>query len=167
MKTLILCRHAKSDWPGNLPDLHRPLKRRGVEDANYLGEILGSQGFRPDRIITSPALRARQTSEIVSACISFPGTILEERIVYYEDENALVELIQRQPDTLDTVMIFGHNPTMEDTVRQLLGSKAPFQLPTCAMVCLESMARSWQYFRTENLHLRWQLIPRLKRKTEY
>lgn len=164
MKTLILCRHAKSDWPEGVPDIRRPLKQRGVRDATFLGDLLRSQAFRPDRIITSPAQRARQTAEIIGACISYPGEIREEASVYYEGEEALLGYIRQLPSEWETVMIFGHNPTMEDTVRLLLGAEAPFHLPTSAMVCLESMAGSWAHFLPRNLHLRWLLIPRLKRK---
>ena len=52
MKTVILCRHAKSDWPDNTLDIRRPLKERGINDANYLGGILAAQAFDPDLIIS-------------------------------------------------------------------------------------------------------------------
>jgi phosphohistidine phosphatase len=164
MKTLILCRHAKSDWPEGVPDIRRPLKQRGIRDANFLGDLLRGQAFRPDRIITSPAQRARQTAEIVATCISYPGEISEAPEIYYEGEEALIGHIHQLPEEWDTVMIFGHNPTLEDGVRKLLGSEAPFHLPTSAMACIESMANQWPHFLPRNLHLRWLLIPRLKRK---
>ena len=164
MKTLILCRHAKSDWPDGIPDIHRPLKQRGINDATYLGELLHGQAFRPDLIITSPAKRARQTAEIVSLCIGYPSTIEEEGDVYYYGEDALLKLIRKLPYTADTIMIFGHNPTMEDTVQSLLRMNVPFVMPTGGMGCLESYNPRWKYFQADELQLRWFLIPRLKRK---
>lgn len=164
MKTLILCRHAKSDWPAGVPDIQRPLRQRGIRDAKFLGDLLQAQEFQPDCILTSPAQRARQTADVVAACISYPGEIIEQADIYYRGEEALIRMIRALSPTLETVMIFGHNPTMEDAVRMLLGAEADFELPTSAMACFESRINDWAYFATSNLHLRWLLVPRLKRK---
>jgi phosphohistidine phosphatase len=164
MKTLILCRHAKSDWPEGVSDLRRPLKPRGIHDANFLGDLLRSQAFQPDQIITSPAQRAKQTAEVVSTCMRYPGEITEAAEIYYEGEEALLAYIQQLSDAWDTVMVFGHNPTIEDAVQAWLGSTSPFHLPTSAMACLETPASSWAHFLPGTLQLRWLLVPRLKRK---
>lgn len=164
MKTLILCRHAKSDWPDGVPDIHRPLKQRGINDATYLGDILRSQALRPDLIISSPAQRARQTADIISACISYPSEVKVEDSVYYEGEEGMLRLIDGLPPLAETVMIFGHNPTMEDSVGTLLRMGNDFTMPTSGMACLESHQSSWKYFSASEPQLRWFLIPRLKRK---
>lgn len=164
MKTLILCRHAKSEWPQGVPDISRPLKQRGVRDANFLGDLLRSQAFRPDLIVTSPAMRARQTAEIISTCISYPGEMVEEADVYYRGETELLHLIRRLPHHVETAMIFGHNPTMENVAQMLLRMHTPLSMPTCAMVCVESDHEQWRFWNPGEVALRWYLIPRLKRK---
>lgn len=164
IKTLVLCRHAKSDWPGGMQDIKRPLKGRGLADANRQAALLASQGFRPDLIIASPARRAWQTAEIFARQLVYQADIQEARSVYFGDEADLLALVQRLPAEVNTVMIFGHNPTMEDALTQLLGATVPFQLPTCAMACLESMSSDWAAFQGRNLNLRWLLVPRLQRK---
>ena len=61
MKTLLILRHAKSNW--NYPDLSdydRPLNARGKQDAARMGEHLREQGLIPDRILTSSAKRAKK-----------------------------------------------------------------------------------------------------------
>ncbi len=166
MKTLILCRHAKSDWPPGVSDLHRPLKSRGVRDANFLGGLLADQAFCPDLIYTSPAERARQTAEIIAAKLEFPGKLMEKEEVYFQGVEALMRLVRRVSPLQDTVMIFGHNPTMEEAVQYLLSSGAPFFMPTGAMACLEMMRPDWQALGPGSVSLRWLLIPRLKRKEE-
>jgi phosphohistidine phosphatase len=165
MKTLILCRHAKSDWPAGVNDLDRPLKARGEADADFLGEVLAGQEFLPDLILSSPAKRAQQTAQRVAAKLGYEEqAIRTERSVYYEGVSSLIGLVRGLPDEVDTVMIFGHNPTMEATVGKLLGIQADFVMPTCAMACLESQSFNWKRWATPELHLRWFLVPRLRRK---
>src|SRR5260370_34478821 len=66
MKTLMLLRHAKSDWDDrSLSDFDRPLADRGNRDAPRMGKALSKRGPLPDIIISSPAARARQTIEAV------------------------------------------------------------------------------------------------------
>jgi phosphohistidine phosphatase len=63
MKLLYLVRHAKSSWaePG-LADIDRPLNKRGKRDAPEMGRRLKERDAVPDRIVTSPAKRARGTT---------------------------------------------------------------------------------------------------------
>ncbi|RMG70872.1 MAG: histidine phosphatase family protein [Bacteroidetes bacterium] len=165
MKTLILARHAKSEWPDGVRDLDRPLKERGRKDAAYLAGLLADQGVVPDLIISSPAQRARQTAGIFAQQLAYPRPLQIEPAVYYDGINGLLSLIGDLPDDVDTVMIFGHNPTMEDMVTRLLRSQVEFTLPTSALACFESWAVSWAQFAPANLHLRWLLVPRLQRKS--
>ncbi len=63
MKTVLLLRHAKSDWgnPG-LADFDRPLAKRGLKDAPRMGHVLTDFNVVPDKILASPARRAKQTA---------------------------------------------------------------------------------------------------------
>ncbi|HVG21430.1 MAG TPA: histidine phosphatase family protein, partial [Blastocatellia bacterium] len=66
MKTLLLLRHAKSDWDDpKLRDFDRPLAARGKRDAPRIGKALKERGPSPDLIVSSPAARARETIEAV------------------------------------------------------------------------------------------------------
>src|SRR6516164_4541044 len=67
MKTLFLVRHAKSsrDDPV-LPDKERPLNERGRRDAPRMGERLAKRGVKPDIIVSSPAVRALTTAELIA-----------------------------------------------------------------------------------------------------
>lgn len=58
---LVLLRHAKSAWPNGVPDLRRPLAKRGRRDAAAVGRWLHERAPRLDAVVCSPAERARQT----------------------------------------------------------------------------------------------------------
>ena len=165
MKTLVLCRHAKSDWPSGVDDMDRPLKERGTNDAIRLSQLLSSHGFVPDAIISSPANRALSTAKIISEQLNYDRDITVERNVYFGGTGELISIIQDLPTHLNSVMVFGHNPTMEQSVRYLLQLDSPFEMPTCGMVCMESVATHWQDLLKHHVMLRWYLIPRLKRKS--
>ena len=165
MKTLILCRHAKSDWPEGVPDAQRPLKDRGVRDAHRQGELLQQRGVKVDLILSSHANRALSTAQIIAEEMGYNGRIHQKPSIYHEGLGGLLSLAQELPDSTDSVMFFGHNPTMEQAVRFLLQSEQPIPMPTCAMACFE-ISSSWEDMSPFTSQLRWLIIPRLKRKEE-
>ena len=60
MTTLVLVRHAKSDWGSPSQDDHeRPLNARGMRDAPASAERLAATGIRLDAVLSSTAVRAR------------------------------------------------------------------------------------------------------------
>ncbi|MFK7969108.1 MAG: histidine phosphatase family protein [Bacteroidia bacterium] len=163
MKTLVLCRHAKSDWPLNVQDIDRPLKARGQKDAGRLAKILKKNAFKPDLIISSPGRRALDTAEIIRDKLGYKGNIKVDRAAYFEGDQSLLNIITNIDDQHDTVMIFGHNPTMENVVQYLTKMGSPYEMPTSGMACFESYATSWSQFVESNTRLRWLLVPRLMR----
>lgn len=67
MKLLFLIRHAKSSWDDPAqPDKDRPLNDRGRCDAPKIGERLAKRDLKPDLILSSPAVRALETAEIIA-----------------------------------------------------------------------------------------------------
>ncbi len=164
MKTLVLCRHAKSDWPAGVEDIQRPLKDRGVNDSTRLGKLLKFHDFMPDLIISSPAVRAHSTAKLVAKQIGYSKEIQIESEVYFGGLADLVQLIGNLPNGSDTIMIFGHNPTMEQAVRYLQKSQQMFEMPTSGMACFENFADKWADFIGSSCRMRWLQVPRLKRK---
>ena len=83
MKTLLLIRHAKSSWDDPaLPDKDRPLNDRGRRDAPKMGKRLAKRGVKPDLILSSPALRALRTAEIIAKMLDYQrrDIVLNERL---------------------------------------------------------------------------------------
>ncbi|MFK7922147.1 MAG: histidine phosphatase family protein [Bacteroidia bacterium] len=164
MKTVVFCRHAKSDWPDGTSDIERPLKKRGIENAKQMGSLLADHQFLPDRIISSPAKRAMTTANLVAEKLNYPSEISIIPSIYHEGAGNLMSLVQELDPAWDTVMFFGHNPTMEQTVRFLLQADKHYEMPTGGMACFESYA-GWEQF-VNTCQLRWLLVPRLRRKDE-
>lgn len=163
MKTLIICRHAKADYPPMVEDFDRPLKEKGEKDAQKQGKRLAEDGFMPDLILSSPANRALTTAKIVAKELGYTKEIETHQKLYFESTGTCIDIIQALPMNLNTVMIFGHNPIQSDVVRMLLNSYNPFEMPTSGMVCLENPFDDWQFTRRNAARLRWTLVPRLQR----
>lgn len=161
MKTLVLCRHAKSDWSYDLPDIQRPLNNRGRKDAPRMGKLLKSYGLAPDLILSSPAVRARTTAEAIGKELGFSGNIRIENAIYHEGHGAILGLVQDLPDSAETVMVFGHNPILEHLAAYLLQARAGVVIPTCGIVCFEFHLSRWSALNPLMAQLKWFLIPRL------
>ena len=84
MKTLTICRHAKSSWvTADIDDHDRPLNKRGERDAPIMGDLIKAAGIRPSLIISSTALRAWRTARIIAKQISYPIEFLQRESTLY------------------------------------------------------------------------------------
>ena len=119
---LYIMRHAKSDWSGpQTSDFERPINGRGRKNAMRVGGWMSENNYTPQKIISSPALRAKETIELVAAQISKFN--LED--LAYEDElylagfTQLIEFINTYKDKVQSLMLVGHNPGIENLVNYL------------------------------------------------
>lgn len=135
MGTLVVIRHAKSDWSGNESDRERPLARRGQRQAPLSGQWLAESGLRLDRAVVSPATRARSTWDLVAAELADPPPLLIEEDLYAFAAAPLLRVVRSFPETWRTVAMVGHNPGLEDLVEQLAGKY--LAMPTSAVAVLE------------------------------
>ncbi len=134
MKTLYLMRHAKSSWKDPaLGDRERPLKGRGRRDAPEMGRRLAERGPLPQLILCSPARRARETAEAVAAGGGFAAArlVIDERL-YFRGRSGWLEAVRDLRDTVDTLLMVGHNPDFSEVV-SWLGMLPGLDLPTAAM----------------------------------
>jgi phosphohistidine phosphatase len=138
--TLVVLRHAKSDWSGHEPDLDRPLAPRGLRQAPEAGRWLAHHLDGIDLALVSPARRTRSTWQLVSAELDEePPSRIDERI-YGASAGELVDVLRELPDDLGTVVLVGHNPTVEDLVERLTGELVV--LPTSAIAVVSGWT-SW------------------------
>ena len=120
MKTLLILRHAKSDWGNSqLSDHERPLNKRGKYDAPRMGAWLKQQDLVPELIISSTAERALTTAELVALAADFDGELRTERSFYLAGPPTYVEQLNELPNSYERVMVVGHNPGMEELVSLL------------------------------------------------
>lgn len=117
-RTLILMRHAEADW--GLDDFNRPLTRRGQEQARAAGAWLLEQGLVPDMLLTSAALRTRQTTVWVSEALGekAPTASLDERL-YNAPASALMSAVNRTPAGVQSLLLLAHLPGVQDAALSL------------------------------------------------
>lgn len=144
MKKIILIRHAKSSWDDpNHTDFERPLNKRGKRDAPFMGKLLKKENIIPDLIISSPAVRALTTAQIISEELDYPKKkIVIEDCIYESGIKEIESIIQKLDDKYKTVILFGHNPTFTSYANHL-GDKYIDNLPTCGIVGLKLDIDNW------------------------
>jgi phosphohistidine phosphatase len=143
-KELLLVRHAKSSWDDPyLDDYDRPLNERGLRNALEMGKRLQEWSIRPDAWISSTALRAITTAQMIAEEIGFPqDQIQRSRDLYHASATELQGFIAGLDDEIDTVALFGHNPGMTSLVANLYGLPID-NLPTCGVVHLQFNENTW------------------------
>ena len=148
MKTLYLIRHAKSSWRDmTLSDYDRPLNKRGLRDAPYMAKMLSNRMDRPDKIISSPAMRAITTAGFFAKAFGIPFyEIQKEASIYEAYTTTILDLISNLPDDLHTVLMFGHNPTFTNVANSFSGSIRIANVPTCGICEVVSDMKSWKLF---------------------
>ncbi|HSJ21947.1 MAG TPA: histidine phosphatase family protein [Nocardioidaceae bacterium] len=138
--TLILLRHAKSDWSSASPDIERPLARRGRRQAPEAGRWLATNIPDIDVALVSSAVRARSTWELVAEEFDAPPQQRVDDRLYAATLEELLTVVRQLPEDLGTVVMVGHNPGMEDLVTSLTGDQV--QMTTSAVVVVD-LAGAW------------------------
>lgn len=143
MKKVVLIRHAKSSWEYNLPDHKRPLNERGFKDANLLSLAVKLNFERPDAAFSSHAVRAKTTAEIFMKNLEIAPSFLKINTELYDfSGNGLVSVIKQLPDTMQSVMLFGHNHAFTYFVNAY-GNLHIDNVPTCGLVIIEFDIDKW------------------------
>ncbi|MBF0627448.1 MAG: histidine phosphatase family protein [Magnetococcales bacterium] len=114
-RQLIIMRHAKSAWDTDAAsDFERPLARRGLQDAPRMGQWLLDQDLIPDFIVSSPALRAKQTILEVCKVLDIKKKLVQwDGRIYGAGTEELLEVLTELPKQTRIAMIVGHNPGLE------------------------------------------------------
>ena len=143
MKTLFLVRHAKSsrDDP-SLPDRDRPLDDRGRRDAPKMCKRLAKRDVKPDLLVSSPALRALTTAQLIAEEIGFKRKdIMVDDRLYASSLDGLLAVIRALDNKLDRVMLFGHNPEFSELAHRL--SSEIVDMPTSAVAEYNFDTKTW------------------------
>jgi phosphohistidine phosphatase len=144
MKTIYLVRHAKSSWKyPNLDDFERPLNKRGRKNAPFMGKILKKLKVTPDLVISSPANRAAMTARIIAAAINYPlENIAYSEAIYEFSEDALIRVINKIDNGVNSSMVVGHNPAING-LANYIGDQPISNVPTCGVYCVDLDISSW------------------------
>ncbi len=147
MKTLYIARHAKSSWDDlSVSDHDRKLLPVGKKRTRKVAAWLKEQGIRPDKIISSTAVRAFQTAKILAEGMDFPKTgIVATRALYGADPDDVFDLLFALPDAVQKVMVVGHNPGFTDLVNLFLKRGEQIDnLPTSGVAAVHFDTDRWE-----------------------
>jgi len=159
MKVLYLLRHAKaSEMDASVTDFERSLTDVGRDEAQRIGRWLTKSHARVSLVVSSSALRARQTAEVVLRTASIDVEPLFDTRIYEASVNTLVKVVNELPDDEGSVMLVGHNPGMAELLSFL--SRTPRQMPTCALAQILVNCSKWKEVETNSGRLDWIVVPR-------
>ena len=159
MKTLFVLRHAKSSWKDDtLADHDRPLNKRGKRAAPTMGMWARANEVWPDVVISSTALRARNTAEAFLQAGKYSAVPLEiEASLYHASAEEMVSLVQGRSE--HALMLVGHNPGMESLVESL--AMRPLRFVTAAFAWFELPIEHWSELTLNTqAHLRAFWVPK-------
>ena len=146
MRRLTLLRHAKSSWDDTVPrDFDRPLNAKGLRAARTMGRHLRGEGFAFDHVVASPAIRVVETLDGLWEGF---GTTLKpvwDRRIYLASCVNLLDVVRETPAEVESLLMAGHNPGLEDLVLMLVPDREGDQLrdsleekfPTASVAVLE------------------------------
>ncbi|MBC34507.1 MAG: hypothetical protein CL663_00475 [Bacteroidetes bacterium] len=156
MKTLYIVRHAKSAWDDpSLSDHDRPLMNKGVRKTGKISDFLIDQDVKVDQMISSSAVRAYETARLIADALEYPlDNIKKESDLYHADVDQILSVVFGVNDDVNSLMIFGHNPTFTSFANQFLEHKVDW-MPTSAIVSVS--------FETD----KWEEIVMAKRRTNF
>jgi phosphohistidine phosphatase len=163
-RRLHLLRHAKSSWDDpTLADAERPLAPRGHKAAKRIAGWAGRHDVRPQVVVCSSAVRARQTLQRVIPGLGEPEVLIEASL-YAASAEMLLARVQALPDQVEEAMLIGHNPGIQELVLLLaeegeLRVRAAAKLPTGALATLEADVR-WAKIKPGHMRLSSFVVPR-------
>lgn len=140
MTTLILVRHAKSEWdlPAGVSDHDRPLNARGTRDAPVMAARLASDGPRVEAIVASTALRARTTAGVFAEVLRVPLSLSAD--LYGAGPDTLVR--HAASAGVDSVAVVAHDPGLSALAGELSEGRIG-HMPTCAVAVFEWDTDDW------------------------
>ncbi|OBZ92384.1 phosphohistidine phosphatase [Pararhizobium polonicum] len=121
---LYLLRHAKAAWalPGQT-DFDRTLDDAGFADAEIVAGMAADRGLVPDIVLCSSAVRCRQTADAFRRAMTQDLDIRYIDALYAGGANIYREIIGSQDDAPPSLMVVGHNPVIEEILREALGEE--------------------------------------------
>ncbi|TAF33651.1 MAG: histidine phosphatase family protein [Cytophagales bacterium] len=162
MKTVYLLRHAKSSWRDiELDDFERPLNKRGKRDLPFMSELLAKKVDKIDCIVSSPALRTKNTAEVMAAHLSYPlEKIIWDLHIYNEDADYLYDLIKNLNDEDDSLLLVGHNPAITILANSLCISAYIDNMPTCCIYAISFDTTAWAEISSRNSQFLFAEFPK-------
>ncbi len=152
MKKLYIVRHALKELEQlDQDDYDRALSQSGIDDAKLMAQRLAAKGIKADLIVSSPAKRTKETSEIFAEALNYNKSIMYNEVLYMAYVNELIETITYTFDTVDTMILIAHNPSLTALAITLVGLKEKIAMG--GIVEVEFNCDSWIDISKENAKL--------------
>lgn len=134
----MVMRHAKAEQWGE-SDRARELTERGEADAAEAGLWLKDQGFTPDAALVSDAARTRRTWEAMAGAAGWGIQPEFDPALYDASSDSVLDLVRLIDDSVERLIVIGHNPTMAYLAQMLDDGEGdvPLELPTSGLVVFE------------------------------
>lgn len=162
MKTLYIVRHAKSSWdfPG-LADHERPLMEKGKKRTRKIIEYLREKQVVPDLIVSSSALRARETANYIASGLGIEKDEIKiDSGLYHADADSIFNQFEDLSESYQSVMLVGHNPALTNFVNIFLSPPIDW-LPTSAVVAVDFHTSDWEDLKSATYSIRMVVFPKL------
>ncbi len=169
MKTLYIARHAKSSWDDlRVSDHDRDLLPVGKKRTKKIARWLNEHNIFPDRIISSTAARAYKTACQLAQGMGFPEEKIEKEAAFYNaDTEETMEVIYALPDTVEKVMVVGHNPGFTDLVNLFLDWEHQVDnLPTSAVAAIRFETNKWEELDLAEQRVEFLITPKMVKEGE-
>ncbi|BFO19611.1 histidine phosphatase family protein [Streptomyces sp. KM77-8] len=167
LRRLVVLRHAKSAWPEGVTDHRRPLAPRGLRDAPAAGRALAEADCLPGLALCSTAVRARRTWELAAAQWGTPSSVRLDRRLYLAGVPDLLAVVGEVSAEVETLLLVGHNPGLEELVLTLAGDglddtleRVRAKFPTSAVAVLSWRGTAWRNLTPGTALLTSMTVPR-------
>lgn len=154
--TLLIFRHAKSSFDAP-SDHERVITTHGQQQALFMGDLLKEKDIKPDFILCSSAIRARQTMDLLmqSGEINCDTNISDA--LYNTTVENTVQIIKQLSDQDKIVMLIGHEPTWSELTHWL--TDKPVSFGTAAIACIKVEIDHWSEILAGKGNLDWSEQP--------
>ncbi|MBX2843222.1 MAG: histidine phosphatase family protein [Flammeovirgaceae bacterium] len=157
-KSLIIIRHAEAIPSGSeIKDFDRPLSSGGLTHAMKLGRTLYQKNVSPNKFICSNAVRAESTAKLIAEQIHFETTeinLIED--LYNISLGNFLSFVKKLDDSLETVLVVGHNPTLSYFV-EFVSNQTGYDLEPGTAVKIDFDIISWLLIDQNNGEIEWKL----------
>jgi phosphohistidine phosphatase len=158
-RSLYVLRHAKAEEaaPGGGGDRARALKRRGRKDAKRVGRYLTLLGETPELVLTSDAVRARETAELAHEEGGWKARVELCPAIYEAGVESLLRQIRAVSASVRRLVLVGHQPALSLLIGELTGSEPG--LPTAALARIDFELERWSDAGPKSGRLAWLVTP--------
>jgi phosphohistidine phosphatase len=144
-KSLYLLRHAKAESATlQFSDEDRALTPKGVDDAKKLATKLVKKDIEFDLILTSPAIRAITSAQIIANRLDQKQSLRVEKKLYQADSTTLLAIVGKLHKKIKSILLVGHNPELEDFAAYMTGESVSMQ--TCSLIEFTFELKDWKDF---------------------